>query len=110
MGSVGDCYANAMCESFNATLECELLVKHRFRDRREAEITIFRFIEGWYNPRRRHTSIGNISPMQFEQNVLEPDESRRMMSKLEPSTKPDQLQNACIGTGVFQWPNRIDDL
>lgn len=68
MGSVGDCYDNAMCESFNATLECELLVKHRFKDRREAEIAIFRFIEGWYNPRRRHTSIGNISPMQFEQD------------------------------------------
>ncbi len=67
MGSVGDCYDNAMCESFNATLECELLVKYRFKDRREAEIAIFRFIEGWYNPRRRHTSIGNISPMQFEQ-------------------------------------------
>jgi putative transposase len=68
MGSVGDCYDNAMCESFNATLECELLVKHRFKDRREAEIAIFRFIEGWYNPRRRHTSIGNISPMQLEQD------------------------------------------
>ena len=67
MGTVGDCYDNAMCESFNATLECELLVKHRFNDRREAEIAIFRFIEGWYNPRRRHTSIGNISPIQFEQ-------------------------------------------
>ena len=66
MGSVGDCYDNAMCESFNATLECELLVKHRFKDRREAELAIFRFIEGWYNPRRRHTSIGNVSPMQFE--------------------------------------------
>lgn len=67
MGSVGDCYDFTMCESFNATLECELLVKHRFQDRREAEIAIFRFIEGWYNPRRRHTAIGNISPMQFEQ-------------------------------------------
>lgn len=36
MGSVGDCYDNAMCESFNATLECELLVKHRFKKQREA--------------------------------------------------------------------------
>ena len=54
MGSVGDCYDNAMCESWNATLECELLVKRRFKNQREASIAIFDFIEGWYNPRRRH--------------------------------------------------------
>lgn len=69
MGSVGDCYDNAMCESFNAILECELLVQHRFRNQREAELAVFRFIEGWYNPRRRHTSIGNISPMEFERRM-----------------------------------------
>lgn len=69
MGSVGDCYDNAMCESFNATLECELLVKHRFKDQREAALAVFDFIEGWYNPHRRHTSIGNISPMEFERRM-----------------------------------------
>ena len=66
MGSVGDCYDNAMCESFNATLECELLVKHRFKNRREAALAVFDFIEGWYNPHRRHTSIGMLSPMEYE--------------------------------------------
>jgi putative transposase len=66
MGSVGDCYDNAMCESFNATLECELLVKHRFKTQREAALAVFDFIEGWYNPHRRHTSIGNISPAEYE--------------------------------------------
>jgi putative transposase len=69
MGSVGDCYDNAMCESFNATLECELLVKHRFRNQREAALAVFDFIEGWYNPHRRHTSIGNISPVEFERRM-----------------------------------------
>jgi putative transposase len=69
MGSVGDCYDNAMCESFNATLECELLVNHRFRSQREAALAVFDFIEGWYNPHRRHTSIGNISPMEFERRM-----------------------------------------
>lgn len=69
MGSVGDCYDNAMCESFNATLECELLVKNRFRNQREAALAVFDFIEGWYNPHRRHTSIGNISPMEFERRM-----------------------------------------
>jgi putative transposase len=69
MGSVGDCYDNAMCESFNATLECELLVKHRFKNQREASLAVFNFIEGFYNLRRRHTSIGFISPMEFERRM-----------------------------------------
>lgn len=69
MGSVGDCYDNAMCESFNATLECELLVKHRFKNQREAALAVFDFIEGYYNPHRRHTAIGNISPAEFERRM-----------------------------------------
>jgi transposase InsO family protein len=70
MGSVGDCYDNAMCESFNATLECELLDRHRFKTQREAALAVFDFIEGWYNPHRRHTSIGNISPVEYERRSL----------------------------------------
>ena len=66
MGSVGDCYDNAMCESFNAIPECELLVKHRFTTQRAAALKVFEFIEGFYNPRRRHTSLGNLSPIEFE--------------------------------------------
>ena len=69
MGSVGDCYDNAMCESFNATLECELLVKRRFKNQREAALAVFDFIEGFYNPRRRHTAIGSISPMEYERRM-----------------------------------------
>ncbi len=56
--SVGDCYDNAMCESFFATLECELIDRTRFRSQAEARSAVFEFIEGWYNPRRRHSSIG----------------------------------------------------
>jgi putative transposase len=66
MGSVGDCYDNAMCESFNATLECELLVKHRFKTQREAALAVFDFIEGWYNPHRRHSALGYLSPNNYE--------------------------------------------
>ena len=69
MGSVGDCYDNAMCESWNATLECELLVKRRFKNQREASIAIFDFIEGWYNPRRRHSALGYLSPNNFERRM-----------------------------------------
>ncbi len=66
MGSVGDCYDNAMAESFFATLECELLDRVTFRTRGEAERAIFEFIEGWYNPHRRHSSLGYLSPINFE--------------------------------------------
>jgi putative transposase len=69
MGSVGDCYDNAMCESFNATLECELLVRNRFKTLREAETAVFDFIEGWYNTHRRHSSIGYLSPREFERRM-----------------------------------------
>jgi len=53
MGSVGDCYDNAMCESFNATLECELIVQHNFKTQREVALAVSDCIEGWYNPKRR---------------------------------------------------------
>ena len=66
MGSVGDCYDNALCESFFATLECELLDRHSFRTQAEARMAVFDFIEGWYNPQRRHSSIGYVSPAVFE--------------------------------------------
>jgi putative transposase len=66
MGSVGDCYDNALCESFFATLECELLDRFTFHTRREARLAVFRWIEGWYNPLRRHSSIGRMSPVNFE--------------------------------------------
>ncbi len=69
MGSRGDCYDNAMCKSFNATLECELLVKHRFRTRDEAEAAVFDFIEAWYNPHRRHSSLGYLSPINYERRA-----------------------------------------
>jgi putative transposase len=66
MGSVGDCYDNALCESFFATLECELLDRRRFKTRAEAKMAIFDFIEAWYNPHRRHSSLGQQSPVNFE--------------------------------------------
>jgi len=66
MGSVADCYDNAMCESFFATLECELLDKKPLHTKAEARMAVFDFIEGWYNPHRRHSSIGYLSPNRFE--------------------------------------------
>ena len=66
MGSVGDAYDNAMCESFFATLECELLDRRWFRTAAEARREVFSFIEGFYNTRRLHSSLGYRSPANFE--------------------------------------------
>src|SRR5713226_8522701 len=66
MGSVGDCFDNAMCESFFATLECELLDRTSFKTQAEARRAIFEFIEGWYNPHRRHSALDYLSPIAYE--------------------------------------------
>jgi putative transposase len=66
MGTIGDCFDNAMAESFFATLECELLDRVTLRTQAEARMAIFEYIEGWYNPIRRHKGLGRISPIEFE--------------------------------------------
>ncbi len=63
MGSVGDAYDNAMAESFFATLEREVLNRRRFKTQTEARLAVFEWIEGWYNPHRRHSSVGYLSPV-----------------------------------------------
>lgn len=66
MGTVGDAYDNAMAESFFASLECELINRRSFQTKTEARLAVFTWIEGWYNPRRRHSGIGQQSPINFE--------------------------------------------
>lgn len=66
MGSAGDCYDNALCESFFATLECELIDRFSFQSHAHARREIFWFIEGWYNPHRRHKALGQLSPVNYE--------------------------------------------
>jgi putative transposase len=70
MGSVGDAYDNAMCESFFATLECELLQRRKFATKAEARMAVFTFVEGWYNPSRRHSAPGYRSPADFERTSI----------------------------------------
>jgi putative transposase len=83
MGSVGDCFDNALCESFFATLECEIIDRFTFRTRREARLAVFRWIEAWYNQHRRHSSIGRVSPVNFERRHLynSPSESVNLSTK-----------------------------
>ena len=66
MGSVRDAYDHARCESFFATLECELIDRRCFRTATEARREVFRFIEGFYNTRRLHSALGYESPMDYE--------------------------------------------
>jgi putative transposase len=69
MGSVADCYDNALAESLFATIECELFDQQpggRFQTRRDAKLAVFDYLEAFYNPRRRHSALGQISPAQFE--------------------------------------------
>ena len=71
MGSAGDCFDKALCESFFATLECELIDRYTFRSQSQARIALFRFIEGWYNPHRRHSAIDYLSPINYEKRWKE---------------------------------------
>ena len=76
MSSVGNCYDNSMAESFFATLECELIDRTRFRNHTEARLAVFQFIEGWYNPHRRHSALGHVSPLNYERMYAQ-TESRK---------------------------------
>lgn len=69
MSRKGDCYDNAVAESFFATLEFELLAKNDWHTRAEARQAIFRYIETWYNRRRRHSTLGYVSPAVFEEQL-----------------------------------------
>ena len=55
-----------MCESFFASLECELIDRRRWRTQAEAKMAVFQYIEGFYNPRRRHSALDYLSPINYE--------------------------------------------
>ncbi len=73
MGRRDDAFDNAVAESFFATLETELLDRHSFRSRDEARLAVFAYIEGFYNARRRHSTLGQRSPDRFEEMMLSKD-------------------------------------
>lgn len=76
MGTVGDCYDNAMMESFWGTLQLEVLDRKPWKTRNELANAIFEWIECWYNPKRRHSSIGMHSPVTFEALHTRSDQDR----------------------------------
>jgi putative transposase len=105
MGSVGDCFDNAMAESFFATLETELLaLVGPFPSRSVAESQIFSFIEGFYNTRRLHSALGQRSPCELNESPPSPHPFRERGDRLCPrcdtvnpispvSTESGQLQS-----------------
>jgi putative transposase len=102
MGSIGDAYDNAMCESFFATLECELLDCCRFQTRAEARTAIFEFIEGFYNLRRRHSSLNYLSPIDYERRhyamivVLDDDQPAAVLAAVKDASRRLQRSPAAI--------------
>jgi putative transposase len=66
MGSIGDCYDNAVCEAFHATLKRELVHRRPWPTQAELRTAVFAYIEGFYNTRRRHSTLGNRSPAEHE--------------------------------------------
>lgn len=71
MGSVADAYDNALAESFVSTLKRELLHRHSWPSREGVRVGIFEYIECFYNPRRRHSSLGQVSPTEYEEARME---------------------------------------
>jgi putative transposase len=75
MGTVGDCHDNSMMESFWGAMQPELLDRRQWKTREELANAIFEWVECWYNPKRRHSSIGMLSPVEFEERLTSPDHS-----------------------------------
>jgi putative transposase len=115
MGSVGDAYDNAMAESFFASLECELIDRRVWESFAQARMEIFTWIEGWYNPRRRHSGLGQKSPVNFERaHAQDADPQRRGVQDglpngcFAPVDKPPQARSrrppACPQAGPLDNP------
>jgi putative transposase len=103
MGSVGDAYDNAMAESFFATLECELLERRRFKTQAEARMAVFAFIEGFYNPRRRHSALGYLSPIAFERQ-------HTLMAEQRSASSPGEPNHAAVLAPIKHKPCRARKL
>gem|GEM_PF-907623 len=98
--TVGDAYDNAMAESFFATQDCELIAQRKWETKTRARIEIFTWIKTWYNPRRRHSGLGQMSPINFEKLHQE-----KRQTAANPQTKSERLTGrtyvATIGFGLI---------
>lgn len=69
MSGKGNCYDNSVAETFFKTLKAELIWRQTWHTRRQAETALFKYINGFYNPRRKHSALGYKSPLAFERKV-----------------------------------------
>jgi transposase InsO family protein len=108
MGTAGDAYDNAMCESFFGTLEAELLLREHFATHEQARRCIFSFLEGWYNVRRLHSSIGYCSPLEFENLSAKtkaaspcelPTDGQRRGREKRPAARPWTTRDSTLNGG-----------
>ena len=121
MGSVGDCYDNAVCETFHASIKKERIYRRSWPTRAEARTAVFEYIEGWYNPRRRHSTLGYLSPAEYERHHAELTTSRVSTAAVATSSNgsissetglivPTDLTQAATngdrGTTGTPWPLR----
>ena len=70
MSRKGDCWDNAVAESFFKTIKTESIYRQKFNTRKQAELAIFEYIETWYNTKRKHSSLNYLSPAQFENEYI----------------------------------------
>ena len=91
VGTVGDAYDNAMAQSLFATLECELIDRRVCKTHTQACLAISTWIESWYNPHRRHSSIGYLSPINFERQHAQ----RQKDTAHQPKPEQHGLPTGC---------------
>jgi hypothetical protein len=106
---VGDYFDNALCETFFATLECELLNRQSFKTQAEARMAVFQFIEGWYNPHRSHSVLDYLSPTDYERNhaAAAGSDRQQVSAPLRAAGKieDDVIEANCIGEPSNQLPS-----
>jgi len=108
MGSVGDCFDNAMCESFFATLECELPDRRHCKTQIEARMAIFEFIEGWYNPPRRHSPPSAIyHPLTMRRPIVKTLTTAALHRLLNRGNSTYDIYGPSLGARLFRKVLRI---
>jgi transposase InsO family protein len=87
MGSRGDCFDNAVLESFHASLKKDLIHRRSWPTKAEARTAVFDYIEAFYNRRRRHSTLGMLSPVAYEQATLRDTGTSLAAPRLAPTNK-----------------------
>ena len=108
MGTVGSAYDNAMAESFFASLECELINQCNWKTKQEASSAVFSWIESWYNPTRLHSSIGYVSPNEFEENYQKQQlKTQEALKKEMTIDKTQDIQTQDLKTRSKQASRKV---